>query len=99
MDEYKPVPVVFLPHLRFIGVTTRHVRTGSVQGSWDPERSASIISTVGIPVEEALADIGIKIINVVIHMECDGESSWVKSLGELWPTEKIYQWVYWLTNP
>ena len=40
-----------------------------------------MITTVGLPVEEDLDDIGIKTINVVIHMECDGEVSWVKYLG------------------
>ena len=32
-------------------------------------------------------------------MECDGEASWEKSLGELWPTQSVDQWVDWLTNP
>ena len=46
----------------------------------EPEISVAVITTVWIPVEEALADIEIKTINVVINMECDGESSWVKLL-------------------
>ena len=54
---------------------------------------------VGIPVEGALADIGMKTINVVIHMECYGEVSLVKSLVEVWPTQSVDQWVDWLTNP
>ena len=41
----------------------------------------AVISMVGIPVEGALADIGMKTINVVIHMNYDGEASWVKALG------------------
>ena len=49
--------------------------------------------------EEDLDDIGMKTRNVVIHMECDGEASWVKSLGEVWPTQSLDQWVDWLTNP
>ena len=32
-------------------------------------------------------------------MECDGEASWVNSLGEVWPTQSVDQWVDWLTNP
>ena len=36
---------------------------------------------VGISVEEALDDIGMKTINVVIRIEFDGESSWVKLIG------------------
>ena len=40
-----------------------------------------------------------KTIFVVIHMECDGETSWLKCLGELWPTQSVDQWFYFLTNP
>ena len=54
---------------------------------------------VGVPVEEDLADIGIKSRNMVIHTKCGGKESWVRSLGELWPTQIVYQWVDWLTNP
>ena len=79
MGADKPVPVVILPHVSFIGVPTRHGITGSIQGSWEPEISVSVITTVGIL--EALDDIGTKTRNMVIHMECDGEASWVKSLG------------------
>ena len=41
---------------------------------------AAVINTVGGPVEEALVDIGMRFINVVIHMECDGEASQVRPL-------------------
>ena len=99
MDADKPVPVVILPPLVFIGVPTRHRRTGSIQGSWDPEISVAVITTVGIPVEEDLSDIGMKTINVVIHMECYGEASWVKLLVEVCLTQTVDQWVDWLTNP
>ena len=58
-----------------------------------------MITTVGIPLEDALADTGMKTINVVIDMECDGESSWVKSIGEVWPTQSVDKWVDWITNP
>ena len=53
---------------------------------------------LGIPVEEALADIGMKTINMVIHMEFDGEAYWVKSLGEVWSTQSVDKWVDWLNN-
>ena len=46
-----------------------------------------------------MADIGIKTRNVLIYMECDGESSWLKFLGEVWPTQSVYQWLDCLTNP
>ena len=95
----KPIPVVNIPNVRFIGGPTRQGRTGGIQGGWDPERSVAVINTVGVPVEEALADILMKARNVVINMECDGEASWVKSLGESWPTQSVDQWVDWITNP
>ena len=44
---------------------------------------------VGIPAEEAFSDIEMKTRNVVIHMECGGETSWVKFLGEVWPTQSV----------
>ena len=64
----KPVPVVILPPERCMGGTIRHGIIGSKQVSWDPEISVYMITTVGIPLEEALADIGMKTRNVVIHM-------------------------------
>ena len=67
-NAYKPVQVIIIPHVRFIGGTKSQGRTGSIQGSWDPKISVAVITTVGIPVEEDLADIGMKTRNVVIHM-------------------------------
>ena len=98
MDADKPVPVVNLPPVRFIdGITSQGVKL-SIHGAWDPEISVAVITTVGVPVEENLADIGMKARNVVICMECDGEESWVKSLGEVCPTQSVDQWVGWLTK-
>ena len=99
MDSDKPVTVVNLPPVRFIGGPKRQGREVSIQVSWYPETSVAVITTVGITVEEALAYIGMKTINVVIHMECGGETSWVKSLGEVLPDQSVNQWVDWSTNP
>ena len=68
MDSDKPVTVANLPPVRFIGGPTRQGRRGIIQVSWYPETSVAAIATVGIPVEEDLADIGIKTRNGVIHM-------------------------------
>ena len=46
-----------------------------------------------------MADIVMKTRNVVTRMEFDGEASWVKSLGELFPNQSVDQWVDWLTYP
>ena len=59
----------------------------------------AVITTVGVPVEEALDDIGMKAINMVIHMEFDSDSSWVISLRKVWPTQSLDKWVNWLNNP
>ena len=66
MDIDKPVPVVILGPVRFIGGPTWQVRTGIIKGSWYPEISVTVITTVGIPVEEALDDIGI-----IVHQWVD----------------------------
>ena len=58
-----------------------------------------MITTVGAPVQEALYDIGMKSIKMVIYMECDGKSSWVRSLVEVWPNQSVDQWVDLITNP
>ena len=88
-DADKPVPVVIIPPARFIGGPKSQGRTGSIHREWYLERSVAVITMVGITVEEDLADIGMKTINVMIHMECDGEESCVKFLGELWPTQSV----------
>ena len=75
MGADKPVSVVILPPVRFIGGPTSKLITGIIKGSWDLERSLYVINMVGIPVEESLAYIVMKTINVVIHMVCDGEAS------------------------
>ena len=93
MGADKPVLVVITPSVRFIDGSTRHGIKESIQGSWDPERSVSVIATVGIPAEEALANIGTRTRIVVIHMECHGEASWVNSLGQVWTTQSADQWV------
>ena len=81
MDVDKPVPVVIIPPVRFIYCPTRQKRTGTIQGACDPEILVYVITTMGVPVEETLAGIGTKIINLAIRMECDSEASWVTLLG------------------
>ena len=53
----------------------------SLRGAWDPDRPVAVITAMGVPLEEALSDIGINSRRAVIHIECDGEAPWVKSLG------------------
>ena len=51
MDSDKPVPVVNIPPLRFIGGPSNQVRTGNIQGVWDPDRTVSVLMAMGLPVE------------------------------------------------
>ena len=93
MYIYKPIPVVNIPHVRFIGGPKRQGRTGGIQGGWEPEISVAMINTVGVPVEEVLADIGTKSRKLVVFLECDGNTYWLSSLGEVCPTQSVDQWV------
>ena len=68
MDTDKPVPVVDLPPMKYIGITTNQGITVNIQGAWYPEISVAVITTVGVPVEEDLAYIGMKSRNVVIRL-------------------------------
>ena len=80
MHEDKPVPVVNIPPVMCIGGQSNQGRIGSIQGDWDTEISVAVIATVGLPVEEYLADIGINFRKVVIIMEYDVKTYWVRSI-------------------
>ena len=54
---------------------------------------------MGEPVEEVLSDIGMNYKIEVIHLECDCEEDWLKSLEEVWRNQTVDQWVEWLTRP
>ena len=71
MDSDKPIPVGNLTTLRFVGVNTRQRIIDNMKLECYPERTKAVITTVGVPVEEALSDIGMNYRKVVIHMECD----------------------------
>ena len=76
----KPIQVENLPPVRFIGGASNKVIIGNIKGSWDPEILVAVITTVGIPMEDSLADIGIKSRNMMIRLECAGKAYWVRSL-------------------
>ena len=71
-EANKTVTVVNIPQVMFIGGNTKQGRTGNIQRDWHPERLVAVINTMGVLVEEALADIVMKDRKVVINMECDG---------------------------
>ena len=54
MDGDKPVPVLNFPPVRFIGGPSNQGRSCNIQGKWDPYRSVSVVTAVGVPMEEAL---------------------------------------------
>ena len=45
-----------------------------------------------------MGEIEIKARKVVVHIDCDGEKSWVISLGEVWPTQNLDKCVDWITR-
>ena len=77
-DADKPVPVINLPPVNFIGGTTRQKRTGITQGVLDPYISVDVFTIVDVSVEDTLNDIVMKFRKLVIHMEYCGEASWVR---------------------
>ena len=84
MNTDKPVPVVNLPPVRFIGGPSNQGRKGNIQGAWDIDISVAVVIAVGVTVEESLAYIGINARRSVIHLECDCEEYWLKPLEEVW---------------
>ena len=63
--------MVNIPPVRFIGGPTNQLRTGNIQGDWDPDISVSVVTSVGVTVEEVLSDIGMNSRIALIHLEFD----------------------------
>ena len=76
MGAYKPVPVVNLPPVRFIGGPSRQGISGNIQGDWDPDISVALVTVMGVTLEEVLSDIGMNVRRSVIHLEFDCEEDW-----------------------
>ena len=64
--ENIPVIVVNIPLVRFIAPPSKQERTENIQGAWDTDRLVAVIAAVGVPVEEALSDIGMNARRAVI---------------------------------
>ena len=58
-----------------------------------------MVTAVGVPVDEALEDIGRNTSTEVINLECDCEEDWLNPLEEGWPIQSMDQWVEWLNRP
>ena len=67
MDADKPIPVVNIPPVSFIGGPSKKGITCNMQGVWDPDISVAVLIAVGVLVEEALLDIVINARRAVIH--------------------------------
>ena len=52
-----------------------------------------------VSVEEYLDGTETKSGKVVINLEYDGKTSYVRSLVAMWPTQSVYQCIYCITNP
>ena len=68
MNVDKPFPVVNLPPVRFIGGPSKQGITVNIQGVWEPDISVVVVTSVGVPVEEVLSDIGMNSKRAVIHL-------------------------------
>ena len=94
MDTNKTVPVINIPPVRFIGSPTKQVIKGNIKEAWYTEIFLAVTTTVGVPVGEALTDVGMNSRKVLMHMECGRKGSWVKVLREVCPTQSVDQWIY-----
>ena len=54
LDADKPISVGNIPPLKFAGGTTKQEITGNIQGAWDTDILVSLVTTMGISVEEEL---------------------------------------------
>ena len=57
-----------------------------------------MVTTVGVIVGEALSDIIMNAMRLVVNLEYDCEKYWIKSLGEGWQTQSVDQWVECITR-
>ena len=78
IDVDKPVPVVNLPPVRFIGGPTKQGITGNIRGDLYPYISVVVVADMCLLVKEALSDIGMDSCIVMIHLEFDCEEEWIK---------------------
>ena len=52
-----------------------------MHGPWSPELSITMITSVGVPVEEALENNRMNATKVVVHMVCDYKAFWIRYPG------------------
>ena len=79
--------------MNFLGGKIRQGSTCNTLGAWDPERPIVMATEFGVTVEEALLDIVINYIKVMINVECYFLASLIMSLEKVFPTHSVYQWV------
>ena len=60
--------MVNLSPLKVTGGPRKKVITDSIHGAWDQDRSLVVVTAVGVPVEEALSDIGMNSRRAVINL-------------------------------
>ena len=81
VETGKSITLVNIPSLNFLGVPKKYVIIGNIKVDRYPKLLAVVINTVGVPVEYSLSDIVMNFIKLVIHIECGGETSLLRSLG------------------
>ena len=73
--------VLNIPLLIFVGYPTNRVITGNMSGDWDPELLVAMFTAVGLPLEEALADVGTNSRRVMFRLDRDCKVDFISSLG------------------
>ena len=58
-----------------------------------------MVTAVGVPVDEALEDIGRNTRREGINLECDYEEDWLNPLEEGWLIQSVDQWLECLNRP
>ena len=51
MDEDKPILVVNLPPVRFLGGPAKKGIPGNMKGAWDPLKMVAVVTTMGVLVK------------------------------------------------
>ena len=95
----KPILVVNLQPLKFVGGTVNQGRTGKIKGYWDPDISVAVVIVVGVRVADFLYGIIMNARIAVICLKFNCEEDWKNSLEEGWRFQSVDQWVKWITSP
>ena len=93
----KLVPVLKIPPLMFVVGPKNKLITVIIHVSWDQYIFVVVVASVGVPVKDYLVYIVIYSIKVVFLMDFGCNATLVRSLGEVWTIQSMYQYLDCLT--